>query len=261
MKRMYILSSIFLIIIMVALFFNYYNEYKLESDERNDFNRASGIMMLSFNKENFYENLRIYESMEKGKKDTIEELIYDFSKHDMIPILGYLKQPFSNENLISSFNVLCNLLSDYSIIAVGDRENIFVRQKSGKYYTVENDIYTYYTKKKVITKKGFNDLYRDYLKTTKSNNINTLEKLSVDYEKNENEIIELIASDLEDFCNFVETNYFSVESYSLKKDIDSEEISINFKMKKHDRIYSNVSKYDNYNYTLDIDYLYEQINS
>ena len=108
-----------------------------------------------------------------------------------------------------------------------------------------------------ITKKGFEKLYNEYLKSIKYSNTldNLTDKLSeyVDkkytkkkiknnltnhnidfYNEYEDTIIKIIANDLNDFCTYVKENYFYEDGKlvkSLKKNIDSEKINITFKMK------------------------------
>lgn len=274
-------------IILTIIGMSIYQNEKTKYEERNDFTRASIIMTLSYNKELslFYSTLRINQSLTDKEKDSKEELIYDFAKSDMIPILNYVKKETKNENLEEVFEQLGLLISDYNFITIGERENIFVKQANGKYYTEDGDLYTYYTKKNVITRKGFQNLYNDYLNYLKINNVvdNLVEKIYNNVEKkltkneiknsiinndisfynnNEDIIIKSISEDLINFCKFVSNNYFYENDNivnKLKKEIDSEEIEITFKMKKNKRVYSKISKYENYNYILDTENLFKQI--
>lgn len=283
-----LLLSLFFLITSIILY-NIYKSEKAEYENRNDFVRASTIMTLSYNKEFnfFYPTLRLSQSLTTEPKITEGELILDFAQSDMIPILGFLKQANESENIINAFDRLGNFISDYNLITINLRENIFVKQQNGKYFKEEKGIYTYFTKKKVISRNGFKALYLEYLqslnqqnvdeyfakklKNTKeiannysSNEIKTLINNNDFYEKYENDIVNIISKDIIDFCDYISKEYFYLDdeetlSPSLKKAIDSEEISINFKMKKHDRIYSSASKYETHNYTLDLDDVFSQI--
>lgn len=274
-------------IILAIIGISIYQNEKTKYEERNDFTRASIIMTLSYNKELslFYSTLRINQSLTDKEKNSKEELIYDFAKSDMIPILNYVKKETKSKALEEAFEQLGLLISDYNFITIGERENIFVKQANGKYYTEDGDLYTYYTKKNVITRKGFKNLYNDYLNYLKINNVvdNLVEKIYNNVEKkltkneiknsiinndisfynnNEDVIIKSISEDLINFCKFVSNNYFYENDNivnKLKKEIDSEEIEITFKMKKNKRIYSKISKYENYNYILDTENLFKQI--
>ena len=88
-------------IILTIIGMSIYQNEKTKYEERNDFTRASIIMTLSYNKELslFYSTLRINQSLTDKEKDSKEELIYDFAKSDMIPILNYVKKETKNENL------------------------------------------------------------------------------------------------------------------------------------------------------------------
>lgn len=251
-KRTFIITLILLIVLLLGIFV--YKKVKVNKTDK-DFERASNIMTLSYNKElNLF-----YETLEKvtDQKITKEELIYDFAKSGMIPVLSFVEKETDNKDIEDAFQNLGLLLSDYNYIKINDRENIFVKQANGNYYNNDKDLYIYYTIKEVITKKGFEKLYNEYLKSIKYSNTldNLTDKLSeyVDkkytkkkiknnltnhnidfYNEYEDTIIKIIANDLNDFCTYVKENYFYEDGKlvkSLKKNIDSEKINITFKMK------------------------------
>lgn len=251
-KRTFITTLIILIVLLLGIFV--YKTVKENKDDK-DFERASNIMTLSYNKEFSL----FYETLEKvtDQKISKEELIYNFAKSGMIPVLSFVEKQTDNKNLEDAFQNLGLLLSDYNYIKINNRENIFVKQANGKYYNNDKDLYIYYTRKEVITKKGFEKLYNEYLKSIKYSNTldNLTDKLSeyVDkeytkkiiknnltnhnidfYNEYEEAFLKIISNDLNDFCTYVKENYFYSDGKlvkNLKKNIDSEKISISFKMK------------------------------
>lgn len=288
-SRFIFLIVLLLLLVTSIIIYNLYKTEKEKYESRNDFARASTIMTLSYNKEFslFYPTLRIVQSLTTEPKLSKEELILDFAKSDMIPILKFLQKENESESLVNAFERLGIFISDYNYITIKERENIFIRQENGEYYNEKDGYYEYYTAKKVISKQGFNQLYFEYLQSINYNDVldyiadklYDIKKINSQYslkeiknliynsdfyEEYESDIVEIISDDLIDFCEYVSENYFYEDSsktlsYELKKDIDFEEITISFKMKKHDRIYSSVSKYETYNYTLDLEDVFSQI--
>ncbi len=285
-----------LILILGYILYNAHINEKEQYRSRNDFARASVAMLLSNNKEFelFYPALRIAQSKTTEHKFSEAELIYDFAQGDMIPILDFLLKENNSEDLINVFSELGYLMSDFYFLTLGVRENIFIRQSNGYYYTENDGVYTYYTRKQVITRTGFKNMYSNYLKSIKqtsaldnfANRLKQISKISKHYSLKEikylinhnykdfyadyeDEIVKVIAEDLNDFCEFASWEYFWIEdpdrpgkrklADKLKKPIDSEEIFINFHFTKFERYYSPISKYDNYDYLLDIEDLFNQI--
>lgn len=294
-KILLIIIPMFLLILGYIVYNVYINE-KEQYRFRNDFERASVAMLLSYNKEFdlFYPTLRKAQSKTIERKSSESELIYDFAQSDMIPILDFLLKENDSQELIDAFSQVGNLISDFFGVTIGLRENIFIRQSNGHYYTENNGVYTYHTHKNVITRKGFKNMYSEYLKSIKqastsdnfANRLRQISKISKHYSLKEikylinhnykefyadyeEEIAKVIADDINDFYEFAAWEYFYIEDPErpgkrklvdkLKKPIDSEEIFINFHFTKFERYYSSISKYDNYDYLLDIEDLFKQI--
>ena len=145
-------------IILTIIGMSIYQNEKTKYEERNDFTRASIIMTLSYNKELslFYSTLRINQSLTDKEKDSKEELIYDFAKSDMIPILNYVKKETKNENLEEAFEQLGLLISDYNFITIGERENIFVKQDMEDTQLRDEDMFRINEKMKDLEKQILN---------------------------------------------------------------------------------------------------------
>lgn len=291
-KKTIVIIIIFFVILASFFVINYINREFEEYKSYADFTMASDVMLLSFNK-NFdlqYPLIRRIQSSNFEKKETEGSLIYDFAQYDMIPILNYLESDECNQNLITAFTDFTDFLANYNSAIYNRRENMLDKMDGDNYYKLENDTYTYKVKKKVIKKDFFKKIYKDYLKSigedsTKSNFINKLYenkdisdfysytelKDNIDnnydkfYIKNKEQIINVIANDLESFCKYLNKEVIYVpgdSAPSLKideKNIETEVIEIYYKFTKLDRIYSSASKYYKYSYQLDIQSVWDQV--
>lgn len=284
-----ILLVIVIMIIVFFYFISYYNQEKEEYRGYNDYERASVVMILTYNKDLHFEALRDVQSLNNEKKLSKGDLIYDFSQHDYLPILNYLNNSEVSDELINQFTKFLGFMSDYYFATIGRSENIFVRQSNGYYYTYDNEIYTYYVKMNVLGKKGLNSVYKEYLdannyKSVEEKFLKNLYSLKVikneyDYEemrnlilnnyeefysRNKKEILEVITSDLESFNNFLYTNYIKIDKNSndaviLLKEIETEPLELTFDFKVFDRKYSSISKYYTHRYILDINDVWNQL--
>lgn len=284
-----ILLVLALLIIIVAYCTNLYTQEKKEYESYADYTRADIVMTLTFNKEFQFYTTKYVQSFNNDKKITEGELIYDYAQYKFLPILNYLYLPSENKELINSFQNFLNFHSDYYVLTLGLREKIFQRQENGKYFTFDNDIYTYYVKMDVIGKKGINSIYTEYLKNKGYKNVEDkfLEDLSLidsiknkynyseleklirnDYEifyyGNEKEIIEVIVSDLNDFLEYIYTDYIHLDTNNndtlvLLKEIETEPLELTFQLTEGDRIYKSASKYYKYFYRLDINDVWKQL--
>lgn len=283
-----IIFGLFVIFFSQKYISNEIEQYKLY----NDFTRGSQVMAMAYNK-NFdiqYPLIRSIQASNISEKETKGSLIYDFANHDIIPILNYLNSESVNENLIDSFSDITNFFANYNVVMMPIRENVLVHLDGNNYYTYENGVYTYKIKKKVIKKEFFQKTYNQYLKSINENNLqeNFIDNLykSSDiknsytydtlvsnvknnyeqfYKRNEDIIVDIIASDLKNFNNYINEKviYIPEDSFpSLRideKDIETEEIEIYYKFTELDRIYSPVSKYYTHSFQLDIDDVWKQI--
>ena len=282
-----------MIVILIMLSFYLLSYYKKEKDEYisyNDFTRADIVMTLTYNKNFQFYTTRYVQSLNGDKKLSKGDLIYDFAQYEFIPILNYMDNSTETDDLIEAFSNFLTFLSDYNFLTIGLRENILVRQSNGKYYTFENDIYRYYVKMNVIGKKGLNAVYNEYLKSKDFRNVeeNFVKKLySLEiikkeysynelikeisenykefYSRNENEIIEVISLDLNEFNKYLYTHYIYLgedqgnTTIKLLKEVETEPIELTFNFKVYDRIYSSIDKHYSHTYILDINDVWEQL--
>ena len=292
-ENKYWLIVALIIIILICSFFikNYVSNEVKQYKIYNDYTRGNQVMTLSFNKnlDVQYLNIRLVESTNSDKKISREDLIYDFSLYEIIPILNYLNDNNLNDSLISSFTQLTDFISNFNMATIGNRENIFITQPDGNYYVYQNNEYKYYVEKKVITKKAFNKMYNEYLSTINEMNVTTNfinkllnyfeiknnysskslnNKIKNDYSKfydSNNETIQnVIASDLANFVNYLNSTYLEIDNNgniapTLKLPIETENINLTFCFKKLDRIYVPSSKYYTFSYQLDIINVWNQL--
>lgn len=280
---------IILMIISLGLFSFFGYQYICQEREMvadyDDFSRASMTESLSYDKrlDTLMSHIRLVQSSLPGEKMQRMDLIYDFAKYDYIPSLNLIKYQNNNDKLYEAFNNFSSILLYFNNINYRLREKMLQRQGK-EYYSKHNEIYTYIVKKKVITKKGFNDCYEDYLttsgfknmeysiskkmKTNKSFN-EIYNQLKFKNEKflqnNALEITEAVAKDLNDFTKFILNNYILADPEvqtngpELIKSLDTEEITLIYNFTYLDKIYNSASKYYRNAYQLDINYVWEQI--
>lgn len=250
-----------------------------------DFSRASMTESLSYDKRlnTLISRIRLVQSSLPGEKMQKMDLIYDFAKYDFIPSLTLIKSQNNNDNLYEAFNNFSNILLYFNNINYRLSENILQRQGK-KYYSKHEEIYTYIIKKKVISKKVFNDCYNDYLKTSNFKNMeysiakktktsktfnevyNLLKNQDEKFlQNNVLEITNAVAKDLNDFTKFILNNYILADPEvqtngpELIKALDTEEITLIYNFTYLDKIYNSASKYYRHVYQLDINYVWEQI--
>lgn len=292
-------NKIYILILLSFIFcFILFFSYKYIERENNsyelyaNFTRASDVMALSFNKnlDIQYYTIRNIQSSNHSLKETRGSLIKDFSNYNIIPILNYLNKESEDEELIKSFTKFTIFLGNYNAATIGNRENIFVAKENGKYYSYEDGIYTYKTKKKILNRNFFKNKYNEYLKSINENDIEThfikeLYKLnnikkkysfkqlkskikkdySVIYNEFENDIISIISNDLNDFSEFLSSKTLKIEENSLPYLIiniqsdEEDDLSLEYNFTVLDRIYDPVSKYYKYSYQLDIDSVWNQL--
>lgn len=264
-----------------------HNEYK----KYNDLTRADIVMSLSYNKDkvNQFYAIRQVQSMNSDDKLSKGDIVYDFSKYNLVPVLNYLEKKSEDVLLIESFERVMDFLADYNSATIFMAEKIFVEQKNGEFYILKNDIYTYKIEKDVISREGFNKIYYEYLeklgekdiiehfiKILNENNIlksiysyndirmNVKTNYKNFYINNENEIIKVISEDLNNFVDFLYTDYIFIDKENndkriLLKPIPTEKMSLNFNFKKGDRIYLSSTKYFSHMFILDINDVWQQL--
>ena len=84
------------------------------------------------------------------------------------------------------------------------------------------------------------------------------------YKENEQVIISVISSDLDDFVKFLYTDYMFIDELNndkryLLKDVETDTLEVSFKYTKGDRIHNSASKYYTHNYVLDIYDIWNQL--
>lgn len=279
-------------VLILSLFIVDYIKKEIETyDLYNDYTRANQVMTLSFNK-NFdlqFMTIRIVESSTSIPKESKGSLIYDYAQYEIIPILKYLEAKSESEILINSFSEFCDFLANFNSAFNKDRESILVRNSHDKYYEYKDGVYTYQINKAIITKESFNKLYSEYMQINNNDSVldnflkclyeydtinnnysfNELKKVIINdyeefYKENEEIIIEVISNDLSKFTNYLNTFYIEVDESGgnppkMKKDIDTEYISLNYRFTKLDRIYVSYSKYYLYSYQLDLNDVWNQL--
>lgn len=277
------------IIIIVSYCINLSSQEKKEYESYADYTMADIVMTLTFNKEFQFYTTRYVQSFNNDKKISEGELIYDYAQYNFLPILNYLYKPSEDKELINSFSNFLNFYSDYYVLTLKSRENIFTRQENGKYFTYDDGVYTYYVKMNVIGKAGLNLVYTEYLKyygyqsiedkflndlyldesiKTKYN-YNELQRMvrndfDMFYYGNEKEVIKIISSDINSFLKYIYTYYIEINTENnsklvLLKEIETEPLELTFNLREKDRIYKSVSKYYKYSYALDINDVWEQL--
>lgn len=288
---LYIILILLFVLLAMVFLKEYIDKEMKQYEGYGDFSRADIVMTLSYNKSSViqYHAIRYVQSFTTGDKISKGDMVYDFASYDFIPILNYLNESSENKQLIDSFSGIMEFMLDYNSATIGIAEDVLVKQENGKYYTHKKDIYTYETKKEVISKKAFIKMYKEYLETTnykdvEENFINQLLKnreisskytyseikkyIYTDYNKfykeNENLIITTISKDLEKFVDFLYTDYIFIDEDGndkryLLKDIDTEILEVSFKFTESDRIHNRASKYYTHLYILDIDDVWKQL--
>ncbi len=292
-KKDTLLIITFIVLITIIILYFIINYVKKEIDNYklySDATMGNTTIMLSYNKsfDIQYSLLVDKLALTKSKKYTKGELIYDFAKYQIIPILNYLYSSEEDQKLFDSFSLISEFLEDFNVATYKNRQEILVPQIDKKNYYYENGIYTYEVRKKVIGKKLFNNMYFDYIKSNnvsnyfinklfkKLNNNYSIKELENEinknyanfYNKNKDIIIEIISDDLKNFCEYLNKKYLRIpkDEYGNRtglpeiiNELDTIEITLEYKFKKLDRIYSSISKYYRYNYLLDLDYLFSQL--
>jgi len=291
-KNNYIKLFFVIICIIIICFYTY--NYIFEEKEQyigyNDYYRADYVMTLTYNKNFQFYTTRQIQALNSDKKISEGELIYDYSQYNLLPMLKYLNEISENKNLIDNFTNFLKFWSDYNYLTIGLSENIFVKQSNGKYYKKIDDIYRYYVELPVFSKKGLNKVYNEYLKMNGYTSVEDkflkdlykhpiiseeytyskyIEEVSFNYDsfysRNKEEILDILAKDLENFNKFLYTNYiyFDENNYNTKlellKTIDTETIQLTFDFKKYERIYSSIDKHYTHSYVLDINDVWEQL--
>lgn len=293
MKKKNVKYIVFLSILIVFISLMFLIKYVLKEvkiyNEYDDFVRASDVIMLSYNKDLsvFTSVIRRHEASILDCVTTQGDIIYDFSKYGIIPSLSYLNKVSEDENLIKEFYNFSLFISSYNSIINDSKEDILVKDNNKTFKKID-DKYIYKTRKNVITKRQFNDLYNEYLKKENKSSVlnnflygllenkyikntykyNELKDIIInDYDKfyldNEDIIINVITNDLKEFLNYLNNdviNFKDMESnLELKKELDSEVIEIDYKFTKLKRIYNSASKYYRYSYKLDVESLFNEI--
>lgn len=289
--KLYIVLVILFVLLSSVFIREYINKEKKEYDGYNDFSRADIVMTLSYNKDAVlqFHAIRYVQLFSDCKKTSKGDLVYDFATYDFIPILNYLNESNESEKLVTSFSGIMQFLVDYNSATIAAAEDMLVEQPNGRYFKYENKKYIYETKKEVISKKAFIKMYKEYLETinyndTEENFINKLLKnkdisskytykeieksiqsnYNKFYKENEQVIISVISSDLDDFVKFLYTDYMFIDELNndkryLLKDVETDTLEVSFKFTKGDRIHNSASKYYTHNYVLDIYDVWEQL--
>ena len=284
--KMIIFLSFVCIMFILFILSSYIKKEKEEYELNDDFTKASEVMIISFNKSLFYEIIRLSESVSTVKKDTIDTLIINLKEYNFIPILNYLNESTNNEKITNDFLNYLKFLEYYNSSTIESREDIFMNHPL---YTYKDGIYTYQTKKKVIKKEFYDKKYKEYLKSIKVSNckkefINKLysnkyikklysyNDLKYEIENNYDEfylmnkdyIEDTIGNLFNDFINYIlKTTIVKEEGYLPylivnENDIETEEIIIDYKFKRLQRIYESI-KYYKYSYQLDVQSIWDQI--
>lgn len=294
---MVIIISFFALFITMFFLLNYLKEEREKYTHYNDFNRASIAMVFTFMRDldSQYSEIRHQQRYIKNNNNILSkgDLIYDFSKYNIIPILNYLNSSEENSKLFDSFSKVLKFTEIYTIIQFDKSEDIFVKNNNS-YFVNKNDEYIYTIKKRVISKQDFNDLYYDFKQNNNIDNIfinllynneffkNRFSKQNLTnqiknnynqfYLEYKDKIIDVISEDLENFSNYL--NLFidepsdtiimdpynqKEESYNINLDIKGEEIKLEYKFKKVQKIYNDPTKYSNWLYSLDLKYLWAQL--
>jgi len=91
------------------------------------------------------------------------ELLLDFASYNIIPSLKYYLKPLEHDELFQSFSNVLEILATVAIGGLESNEEIFSKRgQDDVYFIVEDEKQIYPVKKKMLTKKGFQMLYREY---------------------------------------------------------------------------------------------------
>lgn len=297
-KNRIFLVIIFILALFIIVFFmvNYFREENEKYEHYNNFSRASIAMVFTFMKDLDSQYSEIRHQQRYIKNDNIlskGDLIYDFSKYNLLPILNFLNSSVDDNKLFDNFSKVLKFVEIYTIVQFDNSEDIFVKNNNS-YFINKDGEYIYTIKKKVISKQEFNDLYYEF---KQNNNIETIfinllynnkffkNKFSRKYLANQiksnynqfyleykDEIVSVISDELENFSNylnsFVEEPSETIimdpynqkeEHYKINLDIKGEEIELEYKFKRVQKIYNESTKYSNWLYSLDLEYLWSQL--
>lgn len=233
--------------------------------------------------EELYERIEIAQRSTDDERILKKDIIFDYKEHEILPILNYLNNKNEDEILVEAFQNLTTFFENINNYYFDETDDIYVRQKNNKFYTLKNNIYTYQIKKVYIPKEEMQKLYQEYLNNTNiekhfidllynnSNikkdftyeNLNNIINNDYDnfYKKYEQDIIKTISIDITNFSKYLNDNYifknFKDDNriIELKKDINVKFITFDF---KYTKLAHNYGKY-NY-YQLDLNDLIDQLN-
>lgn len=278
---------IFSIILIVCLFLgiilnDYIQKEKQEYENYKDY--TMGSIILTFNAldniNDKYSEIRYQERYIKGKFTPIEDYVFNYINYDYIPIFKYIINKTNNEVFISSVSKMFEFGTIYIMNNLINGEDIFT-EYNNKYYYEKDGYYYYETKRRVMNKEDYNQLYLKY--NNKNIDEYFISLLSEDYEianlysKNElleilnNEekyikfyseyqdiIIDSVVNDLNKFNEYLFS--FVDEDRKITIDIEGEEIKLVYRFEKLHKIYNEVTKYSNYLYRMDLEYTFNQLN-
>ena len=290
---------VILLLIIVVFFLNKYLQSEMETYQLyDDFSRANIVEHLNLIKDfnSQYSEIRYQQRYKRDEPVTTGQLIYDFAQYEIVPILNYLATPEDNEDLNNAFSYILDFTGIYTVTQTDLAEDIFVKQSNGKYFVKKGEDYVYTVKKKIITKNQFNKLYYEYAKNSNILNyfINLLmqnEQIKRSFNANElkwqltsnyndfyknykNIILDVICNDLENFSSYLESlvikpcegmvltgellNTMDC-SYKISKELDAEEITLNYTLRRVQKLYNQPTKYYKWLYVLDLDSVWNQL--
>lgn len=284
----------FVVIIIIAIIIFVGLSSKIKSDREremflNDFGMGTNVILLDFDKtfSTQYTAIRDNQIYLKMPAETQGSLIYDFSKYDILPLLNYLYAKSENPKLINGFSKVMDFFSynRSEHINVSNQE-IFVKQPNGKYFYRDGDKYVYHIKKTVITKKGYNELYKrflnsvskthesyfmdklwdsDLMKGTYKNNYQNFRNDFMNhyddmYKDLEEIIVPILGDSLKEFALFITSSYAIIEEGKLpivNLDVEEEEIELFYTYKYLQNIYNDISGISK-KYKLDLEDVWRQ---
>lgn len=267
-KKFFVLGSIFFVLII--LFFIYITENQ-KFELHNSFERIAMIKDITFNRSldahflvinkhaKFCDN---HDSFTKG------DLVYNFSKYGIIPILNYLYEVEEDVDLLNSFNSVLEFTEFYASKDIEKLPDMFVGG-SENYYRIVDSRYVYSLNKKIIGKSDFNRFYYNYKKSSDIdtifvNMVSKKAKLSKNevrkgllnydkfYHKYKNSIINAISDDL--YC-------FGLYLYNNRNNlvINEENVLIHYKLRKEYKINYGITRYNNWLYSIDLDSIWDEL--
>jgi len=270
------ISSFIIVMFCTILLFNYLKYEKEQFDIYSDYSQGVNVLNLSFIKDfdSQFQMVRNHQKFLKEAPITRGELLLDFASYNIIPSLKYYLKPLEHDELFQSFSNVLEILATVAIDGLESNEEIFSKRgQDDVYFIVEDEKQIYPVKKKMLTKKGFQMLYREYKgdNSLEEHFASLLLKNELVYKnytrqelikvlKNDYEsfyllyrevILSTLANDLQGFSKYLE----KVENID---ELDTEMVELFYRFSKVQRYYSGI-KYYQWEYCLDFHYLWDQL--